>query len=291
MKQPIRVRVFSDIHLESYDTLNRRLLLRDLSETDAGDMVCAVGDSFTDPRGLSMLSWAFPRVPICSIAGNGEYYTGLPMDVTRDLYRATARALTSRRVARAPLYFLENNVEYVPFRSGVVRVIGMSMWTPFLDKSSVLRRDIMDGLSERYIGKGVVLPIDAEGNETIADILCRDFDYSRAFLAAQLALPHNGPTIVMTHHVPLLDGIVPEFRDHPALAEFVSWLDDLVHHPAVTLWVYGHIHQQRAWYTSEGALVLSGAKGRSYEGFSPRDYWGEMVGLSKIGGHWCASML
>lgn len=102
------------------------------------------------------------------------------------------------------------------------------------------------------------------------DTLTRHLE-SRAWLAERLSQLHDGPTVVVTHHAP----IVRERPDNPLLAAiggaFASDLSDLMGADAVDLWIFGHIHRT-VDVDVNGTRVLSNQRGYPEEpvsGFDP----------------------
>ena len=88
---------------------------------------------------------------------------------------------------------------------------------------------------------------------------------SRAWLSQQLAQPHDGPTVVVTHHSPTLRGCAPRDQASPYLGAYASDLEALMS-PSVSAWLFGHTHfafDERI----NGTRVVS----------NPRGYPGEWV--------------
>jgi hypothetical protein len=94
---------------------------------------------------------------------------------------------------------------------------------------------------------------------------------SRDWLAERLAEPFDGPTVVLTHHAPLIR-TRPESIVLSALGgAFASDLTELMGGDRVPLWIYGHTHRA-ADLEHAGTRVLSnprGYPGEAVEGFDP----------------------
>jgi hypothetical protein len=71
--------------------------------------------------------------------------------------------------------------------------------------------------------------------------------------------------IVVTHHLPTYEMILPQYKSYPNNCGFAAHADDLVNHPGVALWVCGHSHGQRV-LELEGRKVIMNARG--YQGES-----------------------
>lgn len=63
---------------------------------------------------------------------------------------------------------------------------------------------------------------------------------TRAFPEAALAVPHDGSTVVVTHHAPYPDSLPGPHSDMPWC--YASELRDLIHARGPDLWVHGHVH-------------------------------------------------
>jgi predicted phosphodiesterase len=60
------------------------------------------------------------------------------------------------------------------------------------------------------------------------------------WLRAELARPHGGPTVVVTHFAPTLHSADPRYGLTPGTAGFCNALDELL--PLADLWLHGHLH-------------------------------------------------
>jgi hypothetical protein len=63
---------------------------------------------------------------------------------------------------------------------------------------------------------------------------------SRAWLADRLAIPFDGPRVVVSHHLPSWRSVAPSFLRAASNAGFASDLDELF--GPMALWVHGHTH-------------------------------------------------
>lgn len=64
---------------------------------------------------------------------------------------------------------------------------------------------------------------------------------ARTRLTNELAQPHEGPTVVVTHHAPTLRGCRPDDATTPFLGAYASDLESLMG-PNVDAWLFGHTH-------------------------------------------------
>jgi predicted phosphodiesterase len=83
---------------------------------------------------------------------------------------------------------------------------------------------------------------------------------SRAWLTDRLAADHNGPTVVVTHHAPLIRARPERALLRAVAGAFASDLTALMGAKRMTLWVYGHTHR---WADVDvgGTRVVSNPRG------------------------------
>ena len=90
------------------------------------------------------------------------------------------------------------------------------------------------------------------------------------WLEAALAIPHEGPTVVVTHFAPSLRSQDPRYGAIPSTAGFCSALDHLTE--GVDLWLHGHLHS-RSDYRIKGCRVVANPLGYldkgEQDGFAP----------------------
>ena len=82
---------------------------------------------------------------------------------------------------------------------------------------------------------------------------------SRKWLEKQLAEPHDGQTVVITHHAPSQWS----WDDSPHALKKLAYCNDLkalLHEYEITAWFHGHIHSPGD-YRIAGARILSNPRG------------------------------
>lgn len=217
----MRLLVLSDLHVEHAPF--------EPGAVDA-DVVVLAGDIH---NGADALLWAratFPDHPIVQIAGNHEFYD-------REYDETLARL---REVAQdTGIHFLENDAVVI----NDVRFLGCTLWTDYrvfeapgrpkqIDAAAAMdanRRLIADYFAVR-MGERALTPED-----TVA-LHAR----SRGWLEYELARPFDGPTVVVTHHLPSWRSVNPAFARWVTNAGFASDLDRLVER--ADWWIHGHTH-------------------------------------------------
>ncbi|MBS2023631.1 MAG: metallophosphoesterase [Deltaproteobacteria bacterium] len=214
----MRIRVFSDLHLEFVPFEPPPV---------PADVVVLAGDIDVRGRGLEWAQRTFAGTPVVYVAGNHEYY-GEAIPHHTDKLRAAA--------AGSNVHFLEQGEAVI----GGVRFLGATLWTDF-----------------RLLGADQEEPALAAAQLSMTDFkkICKSPKFSklrprdtqlmhigaRRWLTNALAAPHAGPTVVVTHHAPMLVSIAPRFRQDSLAPAYASDLSELLRAGAA-LWIHGHTH-------------------------------------------------
>jgi len=236
----LRIRIYSDLHLE-YRTF--------APPSGPADLVVLAGDIANGAAGIEWARSVF-REPVIYLSGNHEYYEGEFGAVQEAILEAARRCSVDvldcgERIA------------------GGVRFLGCTLWTdyslaPPQNRPAVIeasRKLCPDYQLIRY-GSRAFTPEDA-----IA--LCVRH---RGWLAAKLAEPFSGSSVVVTHFAPHPCSIAPAFLSHPANPGFVLDLSDLMGRAG--LWIHGRTHTFFD-YRVRGTRVVC----------NPRGYPGEPTGF------------
>jgi predicted phosphodiesterase len=235
----LRIRIYSDIHLEFAPFA--------APESDV-DVVVLAGDI---GNGVAGIEWAKDTfsVPVLYLAGNHEYYEGEFDSVQAAMRKASGGAVEL--------------LDCTGISIDGVRFLGCTLWTDYSlapegERASVIeeaRKLNPDYQLIRY-GARAFAPEDA-----IA--LCARH---RAWLAAELARPHSGKTVVITHFAPHPRSIAAAYAGHRANPAFVVDLEEAMGQAA--LWIHGHTHTFFD-YRVRGTRVIC----------NPRGYPGERTGF------------
>lgn len=226
----MRVAILSDLHLEFEPFITPPQLRM-------ADLVILGGDIH---NGVEALHWArrsFPDQPIVQIAGNHEFFEACWQSVLDDMHRV-ARELD--------INFLENDSVVVDG----VEFLGATLWTDF-ELFSVPGRPLLmsadeakDRMQRRMIDYSLIRWRDGPDAE-LERLLTPDDSAaihrrSRTWLGDRLAIPFDGPRVVVTHHLPSWRSVAPAYLRAASNAGFASDLDDLF--GPMVLWVHGHTH-------------------------------------------------
>lgn len=278
----IRVQVLSDVHAE-----HGAYALPFPEEVDAGaDVVIIAGDLASAPDSVEVAARLFPLAPaVVLIGGNHEHYrTGLTIDKGLAVMGRTAAAMSVRD--GRTIVVLEDVEAILTVRETAVRVLGSTLWTDYGLRHQPLTdaRTCEGSINDHRLIRG------RDGGPFTTREAATSHRVSRAFLAGALAREHDGPTIVVTHHLPSMRSVAGRFRREATSAGFASHADDLVG-MGVTLWVHGHTHDSMVWEDGSGTLVVCNPAGyarpdgsRENAGFDPR----LCVAIQENGGTWRA---
>jgi hypothetical protein len=175
---------------------------------------------------------AFLGCPVILVPGNHEYYRG-SFDEDR------AALLAARRPG---VGVLDRGEALIAHGSTRLRVLCATLWTDYAaigDREAamdVAEREIDDHrLIRRYGGSALFLPGDALSEHHL----------SRTWLAGRLGEAHDGPTLIVTHHVPHLTACHPSHSLNALAPAFCSDCGDLIAAAAsagAVAWIFGHHH-------------------------------------------------
>ena len=241
----MRVAILSDLHVEFEPFAPPPALQQ-------ADLVILAGDIHNGVQALHWARGSFPDQRILQIAGNHEFFGECWQTLLPDM----------RRVARSlDIDFLENDALVVDG----VQFLGATLWTDFellslpgrpvqlsaADAKALLQRRIIDYSLIRWRDSHEPgAPAASRGQDETGSVdeerIFRPDDSialhvrSRDWLARQLAMPFDGPRVVVTHHLPSWQSVAPSFARAASNAACASDLDALF--GPVTLWVHGHTH-------------------------------------------------
>lgn len=253
----MNIQLLSDLHLEVHPHFvpqpaigaDLLVLAGDIGSYQEGSLL--VDPDFGLARFSPLQGWP---TPVLFLPGNHEY-DGLDFDATHARLRESCE--------RLGLVWLEREVVQIDG----VRFVGTTLWTDFdalapepdtpgATLAQQLRaRDKAFRAANFYLRKNSSLrnsmPMLAhEVREQ--GLLCQQW------LRDALALPHSGPTVVVTHFAPSLRSADPRYGLTPGTAGFCNALDDLL--PKADLWLHGHLHAPSD-YVHHGCRVVANPLG------------------------------
>lgn len=244
----MRLLVLSDLHVEWAPWAPA-------APRDAYDLVVLAGDIAQGTLALHWARRAFPDAPIVQVAGNHEFFD-TARERALDAMRAVAR--------RLGIHLLEQDTVTVDG----VEFVGCTAWTDYRLHERPGRPVAMSAPQAMAGARRVMLDYRLiEVDDPAAPGGVRAFtpedsvvlhERARAWLAATLARPAEGPRVVVTHHLPSWRSVSPAYIGAPSNPAFASDLDDLL--PAADLWIHGHTHGSHD-YLAAGCRVVCNPRG------------------------------
>jgi predicted phosphodiesterase len=253
----MRLQLLSDLHLENQPQFQAKpapeadllVLAGDVGSYQAGSRL--PDDDFGLGRFSPMRGAGWKRV--LYVPGNHEY-DGLEFADTHRRLQATCEAL---------------GIEWLERRSTVidgVRFVGTTLWADF-DGLAPPGAELTQALRQRhkafraanfYLSKNTAL---RDGRPMLAEQMRELGLDCQRWLRNALAVPFDGPTVVVTHFAPSLRSADPRYGLNAGTAGFCNALDALL--PRADLWLHGHLHCPHD-YEAEGCRVVANPLG--YEG-------------------------
>lgn len=96
----------------------------------------------------------------------------------------------------------------------------------------------------------------------------------RLAIGQALSMPHDGPTVVVTHHAPSIRSIHPGDRTDVSAGAFASDLEEVMHRHRPVLWVHGHVHWAVDYRVGDTRVVCN-PRGYHSADFEERTGWRE----------------
>jgi predicted phosphodiesterase len=212
----LKLHLVSDLHLSQAGMT--------LPPTDA-DLIVLAGD-IARPR--EAVAWASGLgKPVLYVPGNHEFYGG-----SLEGRLAELRALTQG----TPVRLLHDDALVVDG----VRILGTPLWTEFTLPTLPQREAAVHAATSFMRDFARIRLREGEDALLRADDCAALFRRHSRWLRERLAQPHDGPTVVVSHHAPSMRSIHPRFEGSPVNLCFVSDAEYLLQ--GVHLWIHGHTH-------------------------------------------------
>ena len=211
----MKLHVLSDLHTEFADFSP--------PETDA-DVVILAGDIGVGLGGIEWVARRFPKAPLIYVPGNHEFYD-------HDI------GLTGELKAAAPAntHVLNNDTLLLDG----VRYIGCTLWTDFklhgegeARFTRQLAKELIEDFASIKNGKRRFTPEDS----------VEIHEASKVWLVGELERDFDGPTVVVTHHLPAATSVAKRYANDPLNPVFASRLENVIEKYRPELWIHGHTH-------------------------------------------------
>lgn len=242
----MKIRIYSDLHLELMDSLP----VLDLPPVD---LVILAGDIHKGTQGISWAKKTFKDQPVVYVMGNHEYYDG---DLIATLAEARSEA------AESNVHLLEQDALELPH----VTILGCTLWTDFKLLLSEHQKICMAN-ARHFMADYTVITcrgrtLDPEDTMNISKM-------SYSWLDRKISGSIK-PIIVVTHHGQSMATKNPRYELDDITASFNSNYDALLRSP-VKLWVTGHTHHCID-SAHHGVRLISHQKGYPHENIKGFDW-------------------
>ena len=215
MTAEMKLHILSDLHTE----------FADFSRPDIdADIVILAGDVGVGLGGIEWTANKFPKTPVIYVPGNHEYY-GHDTALTEDLISQSAENI-----------HVLNNDKIVLHG---VRFLGSTLWTDFRlygeTDAWFARQRAKRSMKDFEVIRHGGLRLTPEDSVAI-------HESSRAWIERELDVRFDGPTVVVTHHLPASMSIAKRYANDPLNPAFASSLEEVIEKYHPELWIHGHTH-------------------------------------------------
>jgi predicted phosphodiesterase len=255
----MKIQILSDLHVE---------FSQFIFQSAGADVIVLAGDI---GKGALGIQWAEALLDktgaiVLFVNGNHEYY-GQDLDSFITDMREYCDKVAANRGERR-LYFMENNELVIQG----VRFLGATMWMDFMLFGREKRRWCLE--EARFLNDFRLIRKDHGLRRFSTHDAIELHRQSLKWLTARLDTSFDGPTVVVTHHLPSFESVANRYSDDLFTACFASRLDHLF--GKMDIWIHGHTHDTFD-YVKNGTRVICNPRGYSrYEedienyGFDPK---------------------
>lgn len=251
----MKIQVLSDLHVE----------ISDFRFQDAGaDVIVLAGDIGKGLLGIQYAQRLLKQTDaeILIINGNHEFYGQDYSSFLSDL------RVYAAKIGNPRLHFMEGDQVIIKG----TRFLGCTLWT---DMELFGDRKRLECKHEaRYMNDFRLIRKDHSLRKFSVQDSVDIHRQSRSWLEIMLDKLFDGPTVVVTHHLPSFESVATEYSTDLLSACFASRLDHMF--GKCDLWIHGHTHTNFD-YVKDGTRVVCNPRGYSrYEqdienyGFDPK---------------------
>lgn len=217
---------------------------------DGFDVAVVAGDVHTPlVRSLEWLASRLPGIPTLYVPGNHDFFWDRGED-RYTIYDQLERGLD--RAAALGIDLLLDRTVVI----GGTRYLGSTLWTDFglsrfgLTQAMHIAQGRFGMNDYRRIRTGPRSRNRIEPREILAMHRA-----SRVFIETELAQPHDGPTVVVTHHAPHPASLPDPLADMAWC--YASDLADLLMERGPDMWVHGHVHRAAVYRVGRTTVVCN----------------------------------
>lgn len=188
-----------------------------------------------------------PGMPIVFVLGNHEFY-GSSLEREWHLARDYAR--------NSGIHLLDDSDVII----NGVRFVGGTLWSDFdifSGGDDMVRQEHM-AACQRWINDFKMIGIRDFSSDRFTPAWARDLHHNtEAYIDETLAVPHAGPTVVVTHHAPARGSIASDYAQSTLTPAFVSDLEQVIHRNRPALWIHGHVHDTFDYHVGSARIVCN----------------------------------
>ncbi|QKC83499.1 metallophosphoesterase [Mesorhizobium sp. NZP2077] len=233
--------IWSDLHLEMQE------IALPSAAPDGVDAIVCAGDLSYAP---DVERHAFDivhryGVPVIFVPGNHEFYSNRgarPPRTKPSDHRLMKQAAEASRSWAQPFHVLDDDTAEL----GGVRFVGGTLWTDFrmyLVNEVGVRRRMQSALAQLADFSRIWL---GDGEQLSPQVMLGFHLLTRGFIERQLAIPFDGKTVVVTHHLPhphcTPAAYVGRESNYLFACSKEAFESILTSDAAPALWVCGHTH-------------------------------------------------
>lgn len=197
-------------------------------------------------------------VPLIFVPGNHEFYSGYSAPRTKPSdHLAMKEAAKASSSWRQRLHVLDDGLIEI----AGVRFVGGTLWTDFrmdLADEADLPRRMRSAVTQLADFSRIRL---GDGERLTPHAMLGFHRLTRAFIERQLAIPFDGRTVVVTHHLPHPDCTPAVYRGLDTNCLFAcgsdAFEDILKSEAAPALWVCGHTHHASDVHVGRTRIVCN----------------------------------
>jgi UDP-2,3-diacylglucosamine pyrophosphatase LpxH len=245
---PTTIQYASDLHLDHFPGLKAEEF--DTFLSPSAPILVLAGDiaSAWHPIYPTFIAWVSRRWKhVILIAGNHEYHCEPTQPQSR---HDTDRRIMAICWKHSNLHFLQNGAAfYLPKRKIVF--IGTTLYSdinPAIHDEIRYKSDFRNSYSEslRLATPADFVRLHAQQKQALGDAI--------------RSVNRGYKVIVVTHYMPTMNLLEPEYRYEAWRSCYASNDDDLIRSP-VSLWICGHSHRQTIYTTKKGIQLAMNARG------------------------------
>ena len=202
-----------------------------------GDVLVLAGDTHVIPAKMASCLKNLGDVPKIMVLGNHEFY-GNDFFRAEDVYRDEAALGTCNG------YVLEMDSLILDG----TKFIGATLWT---DYAEGMHLDACMSLMSDF------RCIKVKCSELTGDDIVARNKKTIEWMDKELALPFEGPKVIITHHAPSYRSCAPKYAGERTNGGYFNKLDWLIEKHQPTMWIHGHTHESCDYLIGRTRIVCN----------------------------------